>query len=918
MFQSELIVSSLGSGISLDLYDELPLSLNFNIADIREPDKRNGDYSKTIKLKGTKKNNQFFEQTYDVSIITNTWNPNIKTPAYFLQQGEIPMKGDMRLMSIDFIKKNGYEDITYNVVLLGRNSNIFFAVGESKLEDLDFSEYNHLFTYLKQNAAESNICDVSGTPTVCANGVGYRYPVIDYGYNNFASNYYHVNWLRPAFFEIEYWRKIFASVGKTFTSVFLDDVTDLACRTIIPNNGEKLTVSAVTQALQEFYAGMTATSSAQNLPLYYTNTNNWSSIHTIPTTFLWNDIYESKIFVKFDDDITNPFVDTGNIYDPVTGIWTVANGANYSILGAVNFDIKLNLPAGATTSTNSNVAYAVKLARSTDGGVTWFMDYYDFFNNSTVLTTSYQTINHNLAIPNKVYNAGDKLQLQIHPLVSWSGAGVNFLNVSVPVTVGTASYDWKLKSNSVVNFKLVTSEIQEGSTLFANDAIPKDIKQRDFLLSVIKKYNLYVDVDPNNPDNYIIEPRDDFYALGSTLDWTSKWAVDKETKSTPMGEANYKTYTWKYKDDQDYYNKIYQDSWQESYGTKTKIITNDFLKSENKTEIIFSASPIVDNPFNDMIIPKIFSYDGTVVKPMKHNIRCVLWIGSAPLTNTWTYGSVSGNVTKSSYAACAMIDNPLSPLQSIEFGVPNEVFYTGILSLYTLNNLYERFYRKQNEEITDKDSKILLMYMKLDASDIARFDFKNRIFIDGSFYLVNKIMDYNSLKEDLCKVEFLKLKPGTSYEPSLPETISSIPTNRLSTGITQRAYGITPTSASASRIGDANNLMSGDNISSKTLGALATGKDISIGEGCYMITVLSSERTSVANNVSACTVRNGSVINIGASANLIDLSNCSELTIDDLVYNYTGFGVHGKTITIADNNKIEYGVTCNFLDGSSH
>lgn len=900
MLDCELIAD----GTSLDLQSEVAVSINLSIAEIQDITKRQGDFSKTVKLPGTKANNKFFEQTYDVNIKTASFNPNIKVPAFFRQSGDKPLKGDLRLLNIEVIDLNGIEKIVYDVTILGRNDTLITAMGESKLEDLDLSTYNHPFTYAKQNACESNTCDVATVPTVCANGVGYRYPVIDYGYNGFNSNYYHVNHLRPAFFKKTYWDAIFAAAGKTYTSVFLNDVNDLFCRDLLLHNGERLTVSAATQALYEFYAGMTATSASKNFPMYYTNTNNWSTIKSTPTTLLFNNVTNASLMCVYDDDTTLPFIDTGTIYDDTTGIWTVANTANYQILGSVIAEIKLNLPAGATTSTNGTCAYACKVAISTDSGVTWTMDYYDFFNDSTVLTTSYQTISHNLAIPNKVYNAGDMIRIEFHPLVNWSASGVNFLNGATPVTSGTPSLDWKLKSTSVVNFKLVSPEIQEGSNLVANDAIPKDIKQRDFVLHCIKKYNLYVDVDKDNPNNYLIEPRNEFYAAGGERDWTKKWAVNMPRTIVPMGAIDWKNLILTYKPDQDYYNKPYFDSYQEAYGTHKETLVNDFLTRDLKNELIFSPTPVVNNPYNDLIIPKIFSFDGTTVKPMKHNIRTVLWRGSVSMTNSWTYGSTSGNVTKTSYQGCAMSDNPLAATETIEFGVPNELYYSGIGSTYTTNNLFNRFYSQQISQIIHRDSKLVTMFMKLEPSDIATFDFRDKIWVKDSWYYVNKIMDYNPVKEDLCKVEFLKIVSGDTYTPIINIDPNTMSTNRGYVGIKSLPFGNTVISSNTMA---SNRIAVGSNNSSGSEGGLMSGDGNRIGNNCVNSDIIGSTDSHIGENCTNVKLINCVNCKVGDYASDITLVNCTNYTIDEGVESFMASYLSDETIFVADNETIRNG-----------
>jgi hypothetical protein len=187
--------------------------------------------------------------------------------------------------------------------------------------------------------------------------------------------------------------------------------------------------------------------------------------------------------------------------------------------------------------------------------------------------------------------------------------------------------DAKISSASTLNFKLQTGDYMDSNSLTIADAIPKDVKQKDLLTSVIKMFNLYFDIDQSDSNNYIIETRDDFYAAGSSKDWSDKLAWDKPFVIKPMSEVDYKRFIYTYKADQDYYNKRYTDSEGEVYATKNLDVLNDWTKNENKTEVIFSASPVSDNSNNDLIIPRIVSFDGTTVKPLKHNIRILMYNG---------------------------------------------------------------------------------------------------------------------------------------------------------------------------------------------------------------------------------------------------------------------------------------------------
>jgi len=60
-------------------------------------------------------------------------------------------------------------------------------------------------------------------------------------------------------------------------------------------------------------------------------------------------------------------------------------------------------------------------------------------------------------------------------------------------------------------------------------------------------------------------------------------------------------------------------------------------------------------------------------------------------------------------------------------------------------------------EITDKDSKLMLCHAKLDNSDIASLDFSKLIYVDGSYWRLNKIEDWNAEEPDVCKIELIKV-----------------------------------------------------------------------------------------------------------------------------------------------------------------
>ena len=58
-------------GYRLDVFEGFDFSFNYGVADIRNPEKRSTEYSKTIKCPATKNNDALFGHIYDFNISNN-------------------------------------------------------------------------------------------------------------------------------------------------------------------------------------------------------------------------------------------------------------------------------------------------------------------------------------------------------------------------------------------------------------------------------------------------------------------------------------------------------------------------------------------------------------------------------------------------------------------------------------------------------------------------------------------------------------------------------------------------------------------------------------------------------------------------------------------------------------------------------
>ncbi|HWV64354.1 hypothetical protein, partial [Chitinophaga sp.] len=174
MIRSSIIVE----GYKLDLPEEITADFTYSIQDIREPDKRTTDFSKTIELPGTPLINGLFAHIWNINTendndpsqpnIGYNFNPNKAAKCIALVDNIEVFRGVMRMSAITQENKI----IKYSTNVIGRLSDILLALADTKLANLDFSDLNHDLT-------TTNITN----SWYGARGTGYVYPLIDYGYS---------------------------------------------------------------------------------------------------------------------------------------------------------------------------------------------------------------------------------------------------------------------------------------------------------------------------------------------------------------------------------------------------------------------------------------------------------------------------------------------------------------------------------------------------------------------------------------------------------------------------------------------------------------------------------------------------------------------------------------------------------------
>lgn len=707
---SEILIE----GSRLDLFEDIGAELNYAIDDIKDFSARNTNYSKTITLPGNANNNKIFGHIYNFASANNYYisDPNSPNVGYnfdpskqasckiFINKIQV-FKGVLRLLEIKI--NNG--TIEYECAVFGELGGFASAIGNSLLEDLDtFNVYDQAWTH--ENVVAS--WDASGV----ASGMGIVYPLVDYGNVKIDGNEYHLNAFRPAFFVKEMIDGIIADSGYTYESAFFE--TPYFKSLIIPNNKAEL------EQLRK---------DLLNVSSPYSVTTNTSSIE---------------------------FSIISNL-----SLFTTTNNINFTFSG--------------TTGTLGKISI-IGTPRLTRPG-TFTLSVYE---NSTVLYT--ETFESNI----------DYQEFPIDWLIDVSLTNGQNISMDVQWTslVEDCTFDPLLVLQFISDYPQ-TSPATLGATLQMKNLLPKGIQQKDFFASICRMFNLYVFEDNDKSKHLLIEPFIDFYRTGAgflklndlgelllhgqagdttgllllsdpvadSIDWDNKLDYSKEISLKPMSELNSRYYDFVYTEDSDYYNEVYYQKYNETYADRKEDTKFQFATDRTEIKVIFSPSVLVKRSGDDKLCASLFKIENDVEVNMDTNIRIMQYAYITGVTS-WKiknpYPSTGNLHTGTTYGYAGHLDNPIIPTNDLNFGVPNQVYFTTANS-YPTANLFTAFWGDYLAEITSKDSKLLSCYLYLTNADIYSLDFAQLIYINGALWRLNKIIDFNPTVPKTTQVELLRV-----------------------------------------------------------------------------------------------------------------------------------------------------------------
>ena len=698
-------------GQQVDSSEIFSTMVSYLIDDIRDFGAKNCNVSKTILLPGTKRNAIIFGGIYNISSFNNydatlpnvnlNFNTSVKAQCHVFRDNLQSVKGVVQLLGINIV--DGV--VEYELGITGELGGFISALGAALLTgntNTDGTPNTALDLDFSAYDQLYTIANIQASKANVGSGSGVVYPLIDYGTYSTGKHDWQYKTFRPALFVKEYIDKIFAASGYTYdcplfsTSRFKGLVVPHNIKDLKVLSSKYLDVSRVTA--QSF--GDEGTPDATSFTYYQ---------FTIITLL-------------------------GNFTTPDNKTFTYAGSS------AIN----------VTLSFKSNISG--NLSRAADASVNLFLAGTGIASESLPLSTFSGLVTDDgiFTIENVTINPGDTVYVQL---------------ISSENSFGDA-YSYTINSSSLLITGLVTewTLVGLGENITINDTLPKNILQSDFISSICKLFNLYIYEDPLKDKHLRIAPfssdgvTEGFYSLGAVDDWTNYLDLSQAIKIKPMGELNARYYEFNYKDDSDFHNDAYKKRYNKTYGSFKYDSNYQFSMDSHKVEVIFSGTPIVGYQGEDKVYSTILKSSNGNEETIDSNIR-ILQTKVVTGVTSWNILAADNTTvlgTYTDYLYAGHFDNPDVPTNDIGFGVPDELFFTLLSGVLNVNQ-FNVYWSAYLAELTDKDARLVTATFKLPLKEIANLDFGKYKYIAGVLYRLNKIIDYNTSREDTCSVEVIKV-----------------------------------------------------------------------------------------------------------------------------------------------------------------
>ena len=769
-------------------HSEFPLALTFAISDIRKTDANSGSFSKTFKIPATKNNNQLLKSIY-VSNAVNESNVLNKLKCRIITDDLYSLSGSLKITAIGQVDKPSY----YSVVFYGSNLVWANELDGKYLHQIDWGADGEDLVLDKTGIMDSwhqTDSTTTASPVV--------YPIVSYGrynkdgdlgniqllntannvinqgaggvfgYNNSSVSYGtplpELDW-RPAIWVKDTFDRIFSAIGYQISSNFMDSDMFKQLVWALPNAKYNNPDERYCERLfdgnfnnEGFISSATNSTSGWTSTSSYINPSDSADFNII-----------SDDFNKW--DALNGYLEFGEsgYYDiELKGFGFYISTLNFSRVAEVIFSVKLRTVGQSSWVTvgNGELNYQEQYAGSASSGT----------NNGF----KYPDVSFN-----RYFNKGDEIRIHSYVNVK-KGTGTQTLNYfgSTTPTSSTTSSSANARFSSRLNSELM----EYGQTYNLRDVIDKKYSQMDFIKGIAHAFNLQFTTD-EGVKILSIEPFNDFYSpLSDAIDYTHKLDRSKEITDKFIETDLKKNIVFKYKSDSEdekvkYRGKTYFEGIEDEFPYE-ETLSDEFKKGDSKFENPFFAgtyscrdmSITEDTSISSMFysgalwgentssnskatrsdkgngfLPRLLYYN-TYLNSVGTKAFSLQYWGAG-------YGGVSSGYYNTEIPQATSNDSQNINSPNLCYGnvwVDNFDKQTGIYApSASKKGLYEE-YHKGKIDMIKQSPRIRTTYIDLKIGDIIGLDFRKLIYIDGSYWRLNKIIDFNPNQKTSTKVELVE------------------------------------------------------------------------------------------------------------------------------------------------------------------
>ena len=638
-------------------------------------------------------------------------------------------------------------------------------------------------------------CNGAGNGTAACVGYQgfYNTGTISYGTPNPSADW------RPAVFVKDTLEKIFSKVGYKINSTFME--TDMFKKLVwlLPN----FKYNNAEERYDEYSVESNFTNGVSMSNGIDPAENGVQMFHQDPLSE--NNGANGGAYYYYGDGREVLEISSSNLNVTLDGANVVENGVNsyieieeygyYNIrLNGIQSRIARADKGGTITKTIDRIDSRINLEVQTVGQTSWniineshlFKVISQGVDSSTMATTNYENM-PDINQEGIWLNKGDRIRITFGIKILADDDNQNF-RVYVFFQSGSSStFDITLNSESV----------DYGQTYDLKDVINKDYKSLDFVKGIAHAFNLKMTT--NEVTKVVnIEPFNSFYKdYAEAIDWTYKLDRSKQIDDKWIKSDLKRDFVFKYKTDSkdkkvERRGEEWFDGIKDEYPYQ-ETLPKTFEKGESKYENPFFAGTYnakdqdttyvsnIDTAYSSCLWQEITdpTYSYRPNKGYEFLPRLLYWNKYSPnlggvtglynkraTVQTWSsaFGflladSSNSSVTSNIYPQATSINRDDSSSPILSYGNVNVRDYDDATEVYTSyaagKGLFATYYKNMFEMFKAKP-RLRTVYIDLKVKDIITLDFTKLIYIDGVYWRINKVVDYQPNKNQSTKVELIE------------------------------------------------------------------------------------------------------------------------------------------------------------------